>query len=245
MIDPPATGADRAGLELRVRDLRPGDVPASAAMHLDVLGMEFLARFGAGFLAAYHRAWVRSPAGLALAVVDVDGRLAGVMLGSLDPAVHYPWMLRRAGAGLAVRLAAGALRDPALARDLVATRATRYLRAVWRQLPGRRGRPGSAGNPHPAGGEGQVGPGDGGTPGSRAGEITHLMVAPGGRGSGAGRALVEATEDRARAAGVRELVLVTPPDLEARGFYRHLGWEEDGELTSRSGEQFVRFRRRL
>lgn len=244
MIDPPTTRAGRADLELPVRDLRPADVQASAAMHLEVLGMEFLARFGAGFLAAYHRAWVRSPAGLALGVEDADGRLAGVMLGSLDPAAHYPWMLRRAGAGLAVRLAAGALRDPALARDLVATRATRYLRAVWRQMPGRRDRAGSAGHPPPAGGDGRVGPGGGGAPGPRAGEITHLMVAPGGRGGGAGRALVEATEARARAAG-EELVLVTPPDLEARGFYRHLGWQEDGELSSRSGEQFVRFRRRL
>jgi hypothetical protein len=38
------------------------------------------------------------------------------------------------------------------------------------------------------------------------------------------------------------MVLVTPPDLAARGFYEHLGWIADGEMTSKSGEPFVRYR---
>lgn len=229
-----------------VRDLRLTDVPASAAMHREVLGMEFLARFGPGFLAAYHRAWILSPAGLALTVESPTGGLSGVLLGSLDPETHYRWMLRRAGAGLAVRLAAGAIRDPELARDLVATRAARYARGVWRQLPVHR-RAGRSGD-DPIDGEVRTGPGalGAGAPLElRAGEITHLMVGPGGRGSGTGRALVGEAERRATTAGIGELVLVTPPDLEARGFYHHLGWCEDGELTSQSGEHFVRFRRRI
>ncbi len=37
-------------------------------------------------------------------------------------------------------------------------------------------------------------------------------------------------------------MLVTPPDLAAAGFYEHLGWQRTGELTSRSGEDFVGYR---
>jgi hypothetical protein len=43
-------------------------------------------------------------------------------------------------------------------------------------------------------------------------------------------------------AGLNELVLVTPPDLAARTFYEHLGWRYAGKLTSRSDEDFVRYR---
>ena len=46
-------------------------------------------------------------------------------------------------------------------------------------------------------------------------------------------------------AGIDEFVLVTPPGLAARTFYERLGWRFDGELTSRSGERFVRYGCRL
>lgn len=227
-----AGGGGHTGLE--IRDLRLTDTRASAGIHQEVLGMEFLSRFGPRFLAAYHGAWVRSPAGLALAALDGDGRLVGLMLGSLDPAAHYRWMLRQAGPGLAVRLAGRALMDPPLARDLIATRGARYARGVWRQISNRRGRRAVA-----IATDGETGPT------IPVGEITHLMVTSSGQGTGAGRALVAETEARARSAGVEELVLVTPPDLDARGFYNHLGWVEEGDMSSRSGESFIRFRRRL
>ena len=231
-----AVGGGSTGLE--IRDLQLADTRASASIHHEVLGMEFLSRFGPGFLAAYHGAWVRSPAGLALAAVDGDGRLVGLMLGSLDPAAHYRWMLRQAGPGLAVRLAGRAVLDPPLARDLIVTRGARYARGVWRHLANRRGRA--------AAGAAGTEPADQETdPGPPVGEITHLMVASSGQGTGAGRALVAETEARARSAGIEELVLVTPPDLDARGFYNHLGWVEEGDMSSRSGESFIRFRRRL
>lgn len=224
------------GRTTTVRDLRPEEAPLSAAIHRQVLDMEFLARFGTGFLTAYHRAWIRSPAGLALAATDAEGVVCGVMLGSLDPAAHYDWLLRRAGVGLAARMAVYSLAHPTLARDLLATRATRYARAIWVRLAAKLRR---------AGGGGGNPPTESAPPRARAGEITHLMVAPEGRGGGYGRALVEETERRAAAAGVAELVLVTPPDLDARQFYEHLGWEPTGGMTSRSGEEFIRFRRVL
>ncbi len=225
-----------------IRDLRPDEAPVSAAIHGEVLDMEFLSRFGPGFLTAYHRAWIRSPAGLALAATGPGGTVTGVMLGSLDPAAHYDWLLRKAGPGLAARMAGYALFHPVLARELLATRATRYGRAIAIRVAARARRALGAGR-KPT--EGPTAAPGGEAPAGRAGEITHLMVASAGRGGGYGRALVEETERRAAAAGVRELVLVTPPELDARRFYEHLGWETIGGMTSRSGEEFIRFRRSL
>lgn len=189
--------------------------------------MEFLARLGPGFLSAYHRAWIASPSGLALAAVDADHNIVGVILASLDPASHYRWMLVHAGPKLAIRLAAQSVRKPALARDLIATRAARYASAVWRQLATPTHLEAAA------------------TSSSRSGEVTHLMVTPEAQGAGAGAALLAHTERRANAAGLQELVLVTPPGLDSRHFYEHLGWEATGQVTSRSGEHFIRFTRRL
>ena len=76
----------------------------------------------------------------------------------------------------------------------------------------------------------------------KSGEITHLMVQQGLRGGGVGRALLEEARRAGQRAGLDEFVLVTPPDLVARDFYEHLGWRFAGELTSRSGEPFVRYR---
>ena len=65
---------------------------------------------------------------------------------------------------------------------------------------------------------------------------------PAHRRSGVGRALLQEARRAAQDAGLDELVLVTPTDLAAEGFYEHLGWQRCGALTSRSGEQFVRYR---
>ncbi|MGC8512725.1 MAG: GNAT family N-acetyltransferase [Acidimicrobiales bacterium] len=194
--------------------------------------MEFLARFGPGFLAEYHRAWVRSPCGLALAARDRQGRLIGVMLGSLDPASHYKAMLTQSGPQLAARMVASAATRPRLAYELAVTRSGRYSRALLRHLRARftldRGGAGTPSTPSA-------------DSGSRIGEITHLMVDPAVQRSGAGRALVDRTVELARSAGLDKLVLVTPPDMAARRFYDALGWTAGSELTSRSGEKFVSY----
>lgn len=194
--------------------------------------MEFLARCGPAFLRRYHQAWIQAPAAIGLAAVDADDEVVGVLLGAVDPAVHVAAMARRHGAALGVRLIVAAAGRPRLARDLVATRARRYARGLWRTLI----RPRLVAAP-------TTGEGPGRLPG--IGEITHLLVAPSQQGGGVGRALVTAAVDEARRAGLEELVLVTPPDLQARGFYERLGWAADGEVTSRSGETFVRYRYRL
>ncbi len=204
--------------------LSPGYVRASARLHHEVLDMEFVARAGERFLRLYHSAWVQSDGGLALAALDGRGELTGVLLGALDPALHYRSILRRYGPRLGLCLLANAAVHPRFARELLVTRARRYIRGLLRAAFLRS-------SPTPAVPEAR-----------KTGEVAHIMVRPSSRGIGAGGALLNEALGRGRAAGLSEMMLVTPPDLESRGFYEHLGWQPAGEVTSRSGERFVRYR---
>ena len=213
---------------MRVRPLEEGDLTEAAILHRHVLDMEFLSRYGLGFMRLYYRAWMMSPASIALAAVDENGTLVGSLLGAADPAAQVRGMVRTYGMRLGIRLMAHAAIHPRLAVDLIATRGIRYVRGVARVI-GARLRP----SPPVA---------VGGDDSPRVGEITHLLVKPNLQGMGIGRELVAAAVSIARDAGRDEMVLVTPPDLAARGFYERLGWIVDRELTSRSGEAFVHFR---
>jgi ribosomal protein S18 acetylase RimI-like enzyme len=212
------------GARYSIRPLSANDARVSARLHREVLGAEFLTRAGVGFLRLYHLAWCESPAGLALAAVDAGGDVIGVLLGALQPAAHYRFMARRHGIGMAARLLGRAATHPLFARELLATRAARYARGAVR-LASRR--PGAPRGPER---------------GMKEAEITHLMVAPAARMAGVARGLVQEALRVAQAAGLDQVVLVTPPELAASGFYVHLGWQPYGEVTSRSGEHFVRYR---
>ena len=209
---------------VRVRALANTDISRAAALHREVLDVEFLSRYGLPFMRAYYRAWRRAPAAIALAAVDPDNNLVGALLGAVDPAAHTRAMVRRDGARLAGLLAVQALVHPALARDLLATRARRYGRGLARLAYPSSPQPGSA-TGHPA-----------------TGEITHVLVRPSDQGSGIGRALLDAAVAAGISAHVDELVLVTPPQGGARAFYERLGWLAAGAVVSRSGESFVRYR---
>ncbi|HUZ10414.1 MAG TPA: GNAT family N-acetyltransferase [Acidimicrobiales bacterium] len=217
------------GSAIRVRGLQSEDVPRAVLLHHQTLGMEFISRCGLPFLRRYYRGWLASPGGISLACVDDDDRVVGVLLGAVDPAGHIRAMVRRHGFGLALQLVLGALRRPALGKEVLVTRARRYAGGIWRLVTTRSEREPDAGI--------TAGSDDG-----PVGEITHLVVDPGWQGMGLGRALVNTAVEKAREAGLRTIVLVTPPDLAARQFYERLGWQEDGAMTSRSGEPFVRYR---
>lgn len=233
-------------MTVTTRLMRTTDTTVTSRLHFEVLSMEFLARCGVGFLRRYHRAWIDSPHALALAAEDEDGRVVGVLLGSLEPALHYRAMVRRHGLVLALWLLIGAASHPAAARELVSTRLLRYLRGVSRMVGGavravarRRGK-----DSRPPTGAVVAGgrTGSSGVTGGKVGEVTHVMVRSDVQSQGVGRALLEAARRKAEEAGLSELVLVTPPDMAAGAFYEHLGWEKTGELTSRSGERFLRYR---
>jgi ribosomal protein S18 acetylase RimI-like enzyme len=190
--------------------------------------MEFLVRCGLAFMRTYYQAWVEAPQAIALAAVDERGNLVGALLGALDPAIHTRAMVRRHGARLVARLVVHALGHPALAKDLVVTRGRRYARGLARMVVARFRR-----TPAPS----YAGTGD-----PTIGEITHVLVRPDLQGSGIGRALVDAAVVAGRSVDLDELVLVTPPDLAARAFYERLGWLAAGQVVSRSGEHFLRYR---
>ncbi len=213
---------------VRVRPLTRTDVAVAAALHARVLDMEFLVRYGPAFMRAYYRAWIEAPDAISLAAVDEQGELVGTLLGATDTTSHMNAMVRRSGWRLASRLALYAAGHPALAKDLIITRGRRYLRGVARLVTSRRHGAATGGSTVDRG--------------PRVGEITHVLVRPERQGLGAGRVLVLAALEQGREAQLDEMVLVTPPDQDARGFYERLGWIADGDVTSRSGEDFVRYR---
>ncbi len=208
---------------MRVRAMNDADVRAAVGLHVAVLPMEFLTRFGERFLRTYYRAWCAAPGGLAL-VAEEDGRVVGALLGATGPAIHTREMVRRDGWRLGRDIGLALVRDLPLARDLLVTRGRRYAGGLYR-LARRRS---TAAGPV--------------APGPVVGEVTHVLVDAAQQGHGIGRALVEEAIVQARAAGDEQLVLVTPPDLAAQHFYDRLGWRRDGEMTSRSGEVFLRYR---
>jgi ribosomal protein S18 acetylase RimI-like enzyme len=213
---------------VRVRALDHADLTSAARLHRCVLDMEFLSRYGQAFMRTYYQAWVEAPQGIALAAVDEHDTLVGALLGAVDPAAHTRGMVRQHGVRLGTRLAVQALGHPALAKDLIVTRGRRYVRGLSRlaaaQSPRRSELPTA------------------GTGGPAVGVITHLAVHPDRQRSGIGRALVDAAVTAGRNADLDELVLVTPPDLAARTFYERLGWLAGDEVTSQSGEAFLRYR---
>lgn len=214
---------------LSVQALSDADVAEAAALHRQVLDMEFLTRLGPGFMRLYYRAWLHSPGAITLVVRDEDGSLLGVLLGASDPALHVRVMVRGHGIRLALAIAGQALIHPRLARDLVVTRGRRYLRGLFRLVRARLGA--------------SIGPTVPRT--DPTGEITHVLVRPDAQGRGVGRRLIDEAVSVARRAGVVELTLVTPPDMEARHFYERLGWRAEGAMRSQSGEEFLRFRLRI
>ena len=239
--------------QLSVRPLVAADLAAAVELHLSGLSEQFLTRLGGRFLRAYHEAYRDSPAGIQLAALDRgSGRLLGFLLGTLDPARHYPYLLRRHGPRLVGLALLAGIRRPALGVALIRTRARRYLLglarlcAAWagrtartapaaRFAPQRTQPPDAPQSTYPSGAlTGEPPP---------IGEITLVVVCPDARGRGVGRALVEEACRQARERGLAALELVTPVgETVASAFYRRLGWQPAGSLRSRSGEDFLRYR---
>lgn len=204
---------------VEVRPLGARDIRAVAALHEQLAAVQFLARGGPSLLVPYYRAWAGAPGAIALAAVDSDDRVVGVLLGSSNPARHHRAMVRRGAPGLALGFAGAALSRPAFRRELLRTRLARYIRGLARL---------AAPQAHEGAG--------------RTGEITHVVVDASRRGSGVGRLLVEAALGQARVAGCQKVELVTEAGSPAAAFYEHLGWALAGTIVSASGEPFARYR---
>jgi GNAT superfamily N-acetyltransferase len=218
--------------DLVLSRLESAHLDQAVAIHREVLEEEFLSRAGEAFLRRYYRAWMASPHGVAICVTNQNGDLLGALLGSIRPADHYRSMLRNGGAGIALSLLAYGLSHPRFGAELVRTRGNRYVRALGRVAARTLMQKLSRSSKH-AGLAAEEEP---------IGEVTHLFVRKDAQGSGIGTMLLDAMVARAKDNKVSSLVLVTPPHFEARRFYEKHGWVQDKELTSASGERFVRYK---
>lgn len=215
---------------ISIRGFAPPDVLQTSALHLRTLPDDFVTRFGEGFLSHYHLAFAESPHANVIVASDyATGHTVGALLGTLDTPAHYGWLVRHYGARLAVQAMAQAIRNPKLGRDLVRTRAARYLRGIARSfVPGRRSEKREKNQD------------------TDVGLLAHVMVAGDQRGLGIGSSLVGAYENRARHAGLERLELATLPDPRGAGpFYEKIGWSYRGERISQSDERFALYYRPL
>jgi ribosomal protein S18 acetylase RimI-like enzyme len=184
------------------------DLLFCAALHVAELEHGFFTALGPRFLRAYHATFIDSPHAVSI-VASIGGHPVGFVAGLLRPREHARWVLRRRGPRLAALGAAALLARPVAALRFARTRLARYVR-TWRR---HRGEPGPPTRHR-------------GTHGGEPAALSHLTVAPGARGSGAGRRLTEAFADASRAAGAPHVALVTLEGQDGAGrFYARLGWQ--------------------
>lgn len=205
-------------------EVRKLDRPLSrgtARLHLDELPPSFFADLGPAFMRSYHRSFGASPFGFAAAAVDGSGELMGFLVGTIEDGSHYRWVVRSYAWRSLPGAAIGLIRRPAKVWQFARTRLRRYARGATK-LAG-------AAPPRPKGGV-------------AVGSLTHVAVAPGGRGHGVGRALVDAFVADARARGaelVQAKTLAGPAG--ASKFYSSLGWGHSGVLHDVDGKPYDRF----
>jgi ribosomal protein S18 acetylase RimI-like enzyme len=189
-----------------VRALREDDLDWTGRLQQEALPHGFFTRLGPRFLRAYQQTFLDSPAGIALAA-EHEGEPAGFLLGVTDADEHRAWVVRERRARLAVLGAACLARRPRAAARFLRTRLGHYL---WTLGTGGRRAPDRNGDPALP---------------LAAAVLTHVAVAPGARRSGAGRRLVEAFVEEARARGAGRARLTTlRDDRGAEAFWKALGW---------------------
>lgn len=210
-------GAAGAGVT-EVRPLTSADLDFAAALHSEALPDGFFVSLGRPFLTRYYAAFVASPHAIGLVAVGVEER-QGVLVGTIDDAAHYRWVIRHQYGALVRAGARGLARDPRLAARFARTRARRYLRGA--RLLGRRRRGGSIAPSAPT-----------------TGALTHIAVVSERRENGVGTKLVNAYVKSAFAHGALRLRVATKADGGATDFYRHLGWRPAESTRNLDGVDF-------
>lgn len=214
--------SDSAGRTALVRPADAADLAWIASLHARQLPHGFFAELGPRYLRSYHRTFLASPHAVAFAAV-LENEPAGFLVGTLDSVAHHRYVIREHGRRLAAAGAAALVGTPRLAVTFVRTRTGRYVRSIARAL--RRSAPASAPSTSDC---------------ATVGVLVHVAVEPAAAGAGVGTQLVAAFVDRARAAGVTRLELVTlAGDRGASRFYEKLGWTEAGRGADASYKRFV------
>lgn len=206
---------------LAVREMDLADLGRAAHLHHRTLPHGLFPLLGRRFLRLYLRSFVVGPAGVAL-VVTAEGMTVGYVVGTTDEAAHYAGVLRRQGLGLAVAALAAMARRPRVAVYFLRTRAVRYLRGAIR-----------LGRAAPAGPSERA---------SRRAVLEHVAVELEWRGAQLGTLLVGSFVERAHAAGVARIELLTRDDADgAAAFYDKLGWRRVDRLVDPHGVGWQRF----
>lgn len=211
-----------------VRPLSRKDLPFAAALHAGSLPHGLFPRLGEPFLRRYYSTFVRSPWAIAL-VVELEGQAVGMVVGTVDDGSHYRFVVRRCWLPLLASGAIALVRRPGVGWWFLRTRGRRYARGFM-LLSGRRQLP----SPTAAG-----------RPPRREGVLTHVAVAEGARGSGAGVELVSAFVACAGRRGTSHLRLVTYAADGAAEFYERLGWLRTGQRAGLDGDAWTEFRLEL
>lgn len=219
-----------AGRSCVVRPLLAAEVADSAALHVRELPGGFFPALGQRFLRRYHQSFVDSPYAVAYAAHG-QGRLDGFLLGVLDPRQHGAYVLRHRGLQLGLAALLALLVRPRMLVLFLRTRLRRYARGLWRRAAPRRSSPGGSSAGISAAGAGAV--------------LSHVAVRHDCRGTGAGAALVARLHEDARAAGCSAVVLLTSDDGPGPGFYRRLGYADEGTVVGADGHPWRRFRWRV
>lgn len=221
-MPPEAIGRDtEAGRHDRfaVRRLRPEDVAATALLQVEMLGEGMFPQLGQAFVRRWHRTFVGHPDVTAHCATNDRGDVLGFLIGALDQRAYVSRVLSRDGLPLVVPGTLGMARRPALAMRFLRSRAVPYAK---RAMAARR--PAEAVTPH------------------EPVAVVHAVVtAPCARGLGIARELVARFESDVAASGTRRMQLLTAESGGAAGFYRRLGWTEDGVRVNRDGRRSVQF----
>lgn len=205
------------GLCLRRMGLH--DLEEVVGAHLAAFPDGFFARLGRRYLVRYYRTFLDGPLAVAL-VAENGGRMAGYLVGIVDPPRHRRLVFRYHGVGLAGRGAVGLVMRPRLLAQFVGSRARRYAAAVRRHC-----RTGTPGVDH-----------------ARVAVLSHLVVVPECRRGGVGRGLVTAFLEQAAAAGCSRACLVTIDGVGgASDFYAKQGWTHTATRQAPDGRALAHF----
>lgn len=230
-----ARGRKNDAATFEIRSLTARDARFAGILHAEQLPHGLFGRLGAGFLEPYYRAFTASPHAVAR-IALLNGRPVGVLVGTLDDAEHYRWMLRHRGLGLGLwGLTALALRPRELVR-FARTRSRRYARGVVKLLWPAPSRPTT----------GPTSPAPAVQPASQTAVLTHVCVAAWGQGMGVGGALVDDFLQQAHHRGASRARLMTLADERGAGaFYRQRGWQNGETVCNLDGDRFACYVRRL
>ena len=203
------------------------DAQEAARLHSANLPHGLFPKLGIGFMRRYYGTFLESPHAVALAIGE-PGSPAGVLVGVVTPRTHHEWVVRHHGARLAIAGLAALLLRPRLLGEFVRRRLPRYARALRSVL-----------RKQTRGGETESTSSD-----QPAGVLSHIVVSPASRRSGAGVCLVDAFLAEARRAGLERVRATTldGPDGAAR-FYERTGWQRRSGSTNWDGQSIVLFER--